>query len=157
MGEMNEGFDGSGGWRSMMGQVQDQPELADRVSEDYERSLYHLLGHPDQLEVQALPDPQTVDGTTYKVAFVKSDKVKDWTLDFGPDGRLARMEFQGRGPSGPVKQTQILADWKPVAGSVQFPHTQRVLMDGKPFVETHITAARFNAAIPDSMFRKPNQ
>lgn len=156
MGEMNEGFDGSGGWRSMMGQVQDQPELADRVREDYERSLYHLLGHPDELEVQALPDAQTLDGKSYKVAFVKSDKVKDWTLAFGPDGRLARMEYMGRGPNGPVKQTQILDDWKPVAGNVQFPHTQRVLMDGKPFVETRITAARFNAAIPDSMFRKPN-
>jgi len=31
-----------------------------------------------------------------------------------------------------------------------------VLMDGNPFVESKVTAARFNAALPDSLFRKPN-
>ena len=155
MGEMVEGADGKAGWVSMMGQIQEQPGAIDNVRQGWERSLYRLFGHPEELEVQALPEPQTADGTSYRVAFVKSDAIQEWTLGFAPDGRLARMEYQAKGQAGPAKATLTLSAWSP-EGGVQFPHRAVVLMDGKPFVDSKLKAVRFNTVIPDSLFRKPN-
>jgi len=102
-----------------------------------------------------MPGPQTVDGVRYDVALVQSELLKDWTLSFASDGRLARMEYQTQGPQGPAHATVKLSDWRAV-GKIQYPHQTQVLMDGKPFLESRVTQARFNEAIPDSMFRKPN-
>jgi hypothetical protein len=154
MGEIRQVTDGKTGWMTRGGDTQDQPQMAEGIKQEYERSLYHVLGHPEDLELQALPDPQTIDGASYSVAFVKSELVKDWTLAFGADGRLARMEYQGGGPAGPAKATQIFSDWKP-EGSIQFPHSMKVLLDGKQYLEARIQSVKFNTAIPDSLFRKP--
>ncbi|HEY6867479.1 MAG TPA: pitrilysin family protein [Candidatus Eisenbacteria bacterium] len=155
MGVVRQVAEGGGGWVAMGNQAQDQPTLADGLKQDYERSLYHLFGHPDEVAIQALPDPMNVDGVQYDVAFVKSDVVQDWTIAFAPDGRIARMEFQGRGPAGPAKATQTFGDWRAV-GSVQYPHAATLLLDGKPYFDAKVTAARFNVAIPDSVFKKPS-
>ncbi len=155
MGEMIEGADGKAGWMSMMGQIQEQPAVIDNVRQGWERSLYRLFGHPEDLELQALPEPQTIDGTPYRVAFVKSEAVKEWTLGFAPDGRLARMEYQTKGQAGPAKATVTLSDWH-AEGAVQLPHATVVLMDGKPLVDSRLTAVRFNGVLPDSLFSKPN-
>ena len=155
VGEMREGTDGSAGWVSMMGQVQDQPGAAENVKQDYERSLFRLFGHAGEIPVQAMPEPQTVDGVAYEVAFVKSELLKDWTISFAPDGRLARMEYQTQGPQGPAHATLTLSDWRAV-GKIQYPHQAQVLMDGKPFIESRVTQAKFNETLPDSLFRKPN-
>jgi zinc protease len=155
MGQMVEGVDGKAGWRSMMGQVQDQPDAIDNVRQAWERSLYRLFGHPEGLELQALPEPQTIDGTTYRVAFVKSETVRDWTLGFAPDWRLARMEYQTKGQNGPVKATVTFSDWR-AEGGVQMPHATVVLMDGKPFLDSKLAAVRLNGVLPDSLFSMPN-
>ena len=155
MGEMREGTDGSAGWVVMMGQVQDQPGALENVKADYERSLFRLFGHPGDIQVQALSEKKTEGGVTYDLAFVKSEMLKDWTLGFGPDGRLGRMEYETKGPQGPARATMTLKDWRAV-GTIQYPHEMHVLMDGNPFMEAKVTTARFNQAIPDSMFRKPN-
>jgi hypothetical protein len=154
MGEMIEGTDGTVGWMSMMSQVQDQPGALDNTRQNWERSLYRLFGHPEQVEVQALAEPQTVDGTSYRVAFVKSDVVKEWTLGFAPDGHLARMEFQTKGPAGPAKAVVTLSDWR-VAEGIQYPFGTQMLMDGKPLLDSKVSALRFNAALPESLFSKP--
>ena len=109
MGDMIEGATASAGWMSMMGQVQDQPGALDNVRQGWERSFYHLFGHADEVEIQALAEPQMIEGTAYRVAFVKSDAVKDWTLGFAPDGRLARMEYQAKGQAGPARVTVIFS------------------------------------------------
>jgi zinc protease len=155
MGEMIEGSDGKTGWNSMMSQVQDQPAALDNVRQSWERSLYRLFGHPEDVQIQALAEPQSVDGTPYRVAFVKSDAVKEWTVAFAPDGRLARMEYQAKGQAGPAKATVTFSDWH-AEGALQIPHGTVVLMDGKPFVDSKLTAVHFNAVLPDSLFRKPN-
>ena len=155
MGVVRQVADGGSAWTAMGNQAQDQPGLADALKQDYERSLYHLLGHPDTIPIQALPDPVTVDGVKCDVAFVKSDAVQDWTIAFAPDGRITRMEYQGRGPGGPARATQTFGDWRAV-GSVQYPHTASLALDGKPFLEAKVTAVQFNAAIPDSVFKKPS-
>ena len=156
MGEMIEASDGKAGWMSMMGQIQEQAGALDNLRQGWERSLYRLFGHPETLELQALPEPQTVDGTSYRVAFVKSEAVKEWTLGFAPDGHLARMEYQAKGPAGPARATVTLSDWRG-EGNVQFPHGTAVLMDGKPLVDSKLTAVRFNPVFPDSLFSKPNR
>jgi len=47
------------------------------MKKEYERSLYRLFSDPATVPVQALDQPQTVDGVTYNVAFVKSDLVRE--------------------------------------------------------------------------------
>jgi zinc protease len=154
MGEMKQGFDGTAGWMSMMGQIQDQPKVAEQVREEYERSFFRLFGHPEAVEIQAMP-AQTIDGVAYQVGFVKSELVKDWTLYFDPDGFLARMEYQGEGPQGPARVTEIYSEWKP-QGGLHYPHQSRTLVDGQPLMEGKLTSFTPNATLDEAEFKKPS-
>lgn len=153
MGEMRQGLDGAAGWRSVMGQLTDQPDLAQRTRAEYERSLFHVFAHPEELSLQAMP-PQTADGVQYQVAFVKSDAVKDWQLWFGPDGTLARMSYTADGQQGPESQTVVYTDWKPEAGIV-YPHHLKVTIDGAPRMESEVTKVAVNPTLTAGMFAKP--
>ncbi|HET7226147.1 MAG TPA: pitrilysin family protein [Candidatus Eisenbacteria bacterium] len=153
MGEMRQGLDGAAGWRSMMGQIADQPELAARTKAEYERSLFHVFAHPDELTLQAMA-PQTVDGVKYDVAFVKSDDVKDWMLWFAPDGTLARMQFSAQGPAGPEQQTVIYADWKP-EGAIVYPHHVKLEANGATRMDSQVTKVAVNPSLTAEMFKKP--
>jgi zinc protease len=155
MGEMKEGYDGTAGWRSVMNQVQDHPKAAEQVKEEYERSFFHLFGHPESVRAQAL-DPQTIDGVSYQVAAVTSEVLHDWTLFFAPDGSLARMEYQGDGPQGPARLTEIYSDWK-ATGAVRYPHQTQVLVDGKPLLDGKLDTLEFNVALDETQFKKPAQ
>ena len=155
MGEIAMGFDGTSGWAKVMGQIQDDPTASRKRKEEFERSLFRLFRQPDQFEVQAL-EPRTVEGATYSAALVKSDVVRDWIVLFDADGRLARMEYSGEGPQGPAKMTEVWGDWRPV-GAVQYPHSSKILVDGKQMMEATITQARINPALPDSLFKKPEK
>jgi hypothetical protein len=154
MGEIVQAYDGKQGWARQMGQVQDDPRRAESVRQQYERSLFRIFGHPEQLEVQALEAPREIDGASYRTAFVKSDVVADWILLFDADGRLARMEYRTTGPAGPVQETQVLEDWR-AAGPVRLPYANRALQEGKVVRSSKITAYRINAELPDSLFLKP--
>jgi predicted Zn-dependent peptidase len=156
MGEIALGFDGKNGWASVMGKVQDDPTAARKRKEEFERSLFRMFQHPDQLEAQALPEPRTIDGASYSAAFVKSDLVRDWVVLFDADGRLARIEYSGDGPEGPAKLAETWSDWRTV-GNVQYPYANKLLVDGKPVMESTITQARINPALPDSLFMKPEK
>jgi len=90
----------------------------------------------------------------YNVAAVKSDVVHDWVMYFAPDGKLARMEFQSKGPKGPALETQAYADWKPV-GAIQYPHSVTVFLDGEKYVDAKLTAATLNPTLDPAMFAKP--
>lgn len=153
-GEVKQGYDGKVGWMSAMGQVQDQPKMASSVAEDWTRSLYQVLGKPDQFEVTALAEPRTVGEQTYTAAFVKSDAVRDWVLLFAPDGKLAGMEYQGEGPAGMTKVTELYADWQP-EGALQYPRSSKALMDGKPFMEAKVGSVKLNDTVSDAVFAKP--
>jgi len=156
VGEMTRSFDGSAGWAKAMGQLRDDPTGAKKTKEEYERSLFHLFGHPQDLQVQALAEPRTLDGTSYSVAFVKSENVRDWTLLFDAEGRLAGMEYADEGPQGPAHVTEVMSDWRPV-GAVQYPHAARLLLDGNPMMESVVTAARPNPELAADLFKKPAQ
>jgi len=153
MGEIATGFDGARGWASVMGKVQDDPTAPRKRKEDFERSFFRLFQHPEQLEAQAL-EPRTIDRATYSAVYVKSDLVSDWIVFFDADGRLARMEYGGEGPQGPAKMTEVYKDWRPV-GSIQYPYSSQVLVDGKPLAESTVTEARINPALPETLFKKP--
>jgi zinc protease len=153
-GEMKQGCDGTNGWISAGGQVKDEPKAVRGVKEEWERSLFRLFGVPEGVSVQAAEAPRTIDGVTYQVAYVKSDLVRDWTLLFAPDGSLARMEFQGEGPMGPAKQTEVYSDWQAV-GKVKYPHAQKLLLNGDPFMDQKVTTATFDGPIDEASFKKP--
>ena len=86
---------------------------------------------------------------------MKSETTKDWLLYFAPDGALARMEYQGEGMSGgPAKTAEIYGDWKPV-GNVQYPHSEKTLMDDKPVMDAKVTSVKLNPTLADDLFKKP--
>jgi hypothetical protein len=155
VGNIAQGFDGTTGWMSAMGQVRDQPNARQRVLEEYERSFYRLFSNPGGVAVQALPEPRTIDGVTYRVAFVKSEIVKDWMILFDPEGRIGRMEYLGEGMQGPAQQAEVFADWGP-RGAVHFPAAWKTFSDGQPLLDSKVTAVTFNPDLADDLFRKPS-
>jgi zinc protease len=155
MGEFTQGYDGTSGWMAAMGQVQDQPKVGEELKKQYERSFFRLFAEPGAFQVQALEEPKTVDGVTCSVALVRSETTRDWLLYFAPDGALARMEYMGEGMNGgPAKTAEIYGDWKPV-GNVQFPHSEKTLMDDKPVMEAKVTSLTLNPTLADELFKKP--
>ncbi len=155
MGEFTQGYDGTSGWMAAMGQVQDQPKVGEELKKQYERSLFRLFAEPGAFQVQALDEPKTVDGVTCSVALIKSESTRDWLLYFAPDGALARMEYMGEGMNGgPARTVEIYGDWKPVGG-VQYPHSEKTLMDDKPVMEAKLTRMELNPTLADDLFKKP--
>jgi hypothetical protein len=128
--------------------------MAQDVKEEYERSLFNVFGNADHLQVQALPDPKTIDGVAYRVAFVKSEVIRDWMLYFAADGKLARMEFIDKGPNGDATFTSTYGDWRPV-GAIQYPYANQMLIAGEKFMEATLTDAKVNPALGDEIFKKP--
>ena len=138
-----------------MGQVRDQPRVGEELKKQYERSILRLFAEPGAFQVQALDEPRTVDGVTYRVALVKSETTRDWLLYFAPDGSLARMEYMGEGMNGgPAKTAEICGDWKPV-GNVRFPRSEKTLMDGQPVMDARVTSVKLNPTLADDLFRRP--
>ena len=155
MGEMKQGLDGTAGWMQGMGQLQDQPKMAEEIKKQYERSLFRLFGDPGSFEVQALDEARSVDGVAYTVALVKSESTKDWMLFFAPDGKLARMEYIGEGMGGgPAKVTDIYGDWS-AEGPLQYPHSEKSLVDDKPMMDGKVTSLKVNPELADDLFKKP--
>jgi zinc protease len=153
-GEMIMGYDGTNGWRKGFGQVADEPKMGAEVKSQWERSLFHVFGKPGELQVQALDEPRVVDGVQYRVASVKSDVVRDWLLLFAPDGSLARMEFQDDGPAGPAPHTMVFEDWRAVGG-MKYPHAEKVLISGEPYLDTKVTEAVADPVLGDELFARP--
>lgn len=155
MGEISQGCDGASGWMSAMGQVSDQPKVAEVLRRKYEQSFFRLFGEPGAFQVQALGEPKTLDGVTYEVALVKSETIKDWLLYFAPDGSLARMEYQGEGMTGgPAKTTEIYGDWRPV-DDLKYPFSEKTLMDDQPVMESKTANVKLNPTLADELFKKP--
>lgn len=157
MGEIVQGFDGTAGWMSAMGQMQEQPKAGEEIRKEYERSMFRLFGAPGDFQVQALPEPRTVDGVACKVALVKSDVVRDWLLFFAPDGSLHGMEYQGQNMAGaPAKTTQVYGDWR-AAGGIRYPYAEKMLVDDQPMMDGKITSLDLNPTLGDDIFKKPAQ
>jgi predicted Zn-dependent peptidase len=155
MGELVQGFDGTNGWMSGMGQLRDEPKAGEELRKQYERSFFRLFGEPGAYQVQALDEPKTVDGVTCSVALIKSETTRDWLVYFAPDGALARMEFMGEGMGGgPAKTAVVYGDWKP-AGNIQYPHSEKMLVDDKPAMDAKVTSLTLNPTLADDLFKKP--
>jgi len=154
-GESKIGFDGKNGWSSVGTAIKDEPDLGKSVREEYERSFFYLFGHSDQMQLTAA-EPQTIDGVTYHVARVQGGAVQEFSLYFGPDGRLGRIEYEGDGPKGPALNTEIFSDWRR-AGKVEYPYARSVLIDGEPYLEAKVTQVTFDAPIDDASFSKPSK
>ncbi len=155
MGEFSQGFDGTSGWMAGMGQLRDEPKAGEELKKQYERSFFRLFAEPAAYQVQALDEPKTVDGLTCSVALVKSETTRDWLLYFAPNGAIARMEYMGEGMGGgPAKTTVVFGDWKPV-GNIQYPHSEKTLLDDKPVMDAKVTNVTLNPTLADDLFKKP--
>ena len=155
-GEVKQAYDGTNGWVSQGGKVMDEPKVMKQTKEGYERSFFHLFGSPDEIQIQAAEAPKSIDGVSYNVAYVKSAQIHDWALYFDPDGRLARMEYQGDGPQGPATVTEVYSDWKEI-GKVQLPHQRKTLLNGESFMDSKVTVAMMGGQVDEAIFKKPAQ
>lgn len=157
MGEMTQGFDGRAGWAKAMGTVRDQPDVGFTVKQEFERSLFHLFGAPDAIDVQAEPEKRKIEDVELSVAQVKSDVVRDWQLFFAPDGRLAGMSYVDQGPQGDATFLTLYDDWRDVGGGIKFPFASRTRMNGEPFIEATVKEAKVNLELDDAIFKKPSE
>lgn len=156
MAEMTQGYDGSAGWGSSLGRVEDQPEMGVTVSQEYERSVFRLFSTPDSLDVRAEDGRRTIEEVELTVARVTSRLVREWRLFFGPDGRLAGMSYRDEGPAGEATFLTLYDDWRDVGGGIRYPFASRTLMNDEPFLEFEVRSAEPNPDLPDSIFRKPS-
>ena len=54
----------------------------------------------------------------------------------------------------PARVCELFSGWS-AEGALKYPHQQRVLRDGKPFLEGKITKVELNPVIDDAIFAKP--
>lgn len=157
-GEMKQAFDGTNGWMSAMGQLQDNPEAGAEVAKDWDKSLWRLFGHSDQVQLVALDKPENVNGTDYRVAQMKGAKAADMVVLFSADGHLAGFAYQdtGSGRMGPARVVELFGAWAP-EGPIQYPHTIQVYRDGKMMVDGKVTGLKLNAELSADLFKKPAQ
>jgi zinc protease len=153
-GEVTQGFDGTAGWVSAMGQLQDNPRAAEEFAKNKERSLWRLLSDPT-VELVALEAKETVDGVAYDAALVAGAKSQDLTLFFDAQGRLAGLSMMEDNPQlGPGRMVQLYSDWKPV-GALQYPRGLTITREGKPFASGKVTAVVLDPALAPEIFAKP--
>jgi len=156
-GEIQQVAAGAEGWVDQMGQVKEEPRVAESVARDFESSLWRLLSDPAAAGLVALDAPQTIDGVSYRVAAVPGAKTHDLVVLFTPDGHLAGCAYQdeGGGAMAPARVVQLYSDWR-AEGPLQFPHALKATRDGKPFMEVHTTSLQLNPALGDDLFKKPS-
>jgi hypothetical protein len=155
-GEISQGFDGTSGWMSAMGQLQDNPKAAEEVAKDWERSLWRLFGDPGSVELSALDTPEVVDGVSYRSAVLVGAKTQDLVVLFGNEGKLAGFAYhdEGGGQMPPGRVAELYSAWS-AEGGLQYPHASRTLRDGKPFMESKVTSLQLNPTLADAIFKKP--
>ncbi|NOT32915.1 MAG: insulinase family protein [Candidatus Eisenbacteria bacterium] len=154
MGEMRSGVNGASAWRSMMGQVQDDPKGAASLAEEWERSLWNLFGPASGLEALALDAPIELNGKPCAAALIKGGKVRDLTLMFAADGKLAGIAYQGEGPQGPARLELTYSDWR-AHGAIQYPHGLSIKVDDQPFLEAKLTGLTLDPEVDPGTFKKP--
>ncbi len=155
-GEVVQGYDGSAGWTSAMGQLNDDPKATEDLAQEKERSVWHVFADPSKLDLSALDAPETVEGVAYRAAALQGAKTQDLTYLFAPDGHFAGFAYQdpGQGQMGPARVTQIYSEWS-AEGALQVPHHVKVMRDGKVFIEGKVTSVTLNPALTDDVFKKP--
>jgi hypothetical protein len=154
-GETKIGFDGKNGWSTMGATIKDEPELAKSVREEYERSLFYLFGHADQIQVAAA-EPQTIEGVNYRVARVRGGAVPELLAVLRARRPARAHRVRGRRSPGSRAEHRDPVGLAPRReGAV--PVRRRVLIDGEPYLEAKVTQVTFDAPIDDSSFSKPSR
>ncbi len=153
-GDSKIGFDGSVAWGSFGKQVHEDQGIARDIEAEWQRSLFHLFGQPDEVTVRAADEPHTLDGVVYRVGHAKTRAGTPITLYFAPDGTLARVEYTGPGPRGDTQLTDVFSDWKPV-GPLRYPHQRDVLIEGRPYLQSMLNSLKLDPPLADSLFKKP--
>lgn len=156
-GEMRSGFDGSIGWASMMGQVQEDAHAGSALTREWERSLWRIFGHAGDLELVAQDADETIDGVAYHAAAVSGASTQDLTLLFAADGTLAGVAYQDDGGGGRMPPARVVtrySDWRAVGG-IQYPHASSATRGGEKFMDAKVTSLQLDPPMGDELFRKP--
>lgn len=157
MGTMVQSICGDQAWMDMMQGPQAMP--AD-MRQDYEaekqRELLYVLTHYKDMELQALPGEEEVDGRPASVVYVHSDQVKEWKIFLDKENhRVVRMEYRDKGMTGnPVLAQLNLSDYKDVQG-MMWPYKRVILHDGETLATLDVTSIKVNSGVMDSVFSMP--
>lgn len=159
-GYMTTVVNGDKGWNSQGGGDAAElsaVELAGQKDTLYLRRLTTLvpLRHDHTLKLTALPDSK-VDGHPAAVLKVSSAGHRDATLFFDKEtGLLSKIETTGKGPDGKeVPEELSYGGYRDLEGA-KLPTTQRVKLDGKPFIEAENTEIKFVDTVDPKTFQKP--
>lgn len=149
-------FTGDAGWMKDPRGLQDMPE--DQLVEtkaDQLRDRIRLLAHYENMDLQAL-DPIEEDRQTFERVFVATELVKDFILFFDKEGRLVRMDYQGKGPQGPVKASMRYSVFTEESG-IGFPSTVELYHDGELFLTGTLKSVEVNPEVDMTIFEKPTE
>ncbi|MFN8586556.1 MAG: hypothetical protein U0704_02055 [Candidatus Eisenbacteria bacterium] len=157
-GEMKRAFDGQAGWMTAMGQTQDDPGAGEEIAKDWDKSMWRLFGHGDEVQLVALDQPEVLNGTSYRAAKLKGSRTPDLVVLFAADGHLAGFAYQDEGnrQMGPARVVELFSNWSP-EGALQYPHAMQMFRDGKLFVDGKVASLKLNPVLADDLFRKPAQ
>jgi len=147
---------GTTGWMKDPRGLQDMPEeqMADAKAEIYRNRLW-ILGHYEDLDIQAL-DSIVEDGVEYHRVYVRNDMVKEFILFFNPDGAFIRMDYQGKGPQGPVKASMRYIEFMETDG-IMFPSSIELYHDGELFLTGTTSTIEVNPDVDMTIFDKPTE
>jgi hypothetical protein len=131
-----------------------EEQLADAKAEQLRDRLI-LLATYNQFDVQTLA-PVEVDGESYDRVFVRSEIVKDWMLFFSAEGQLVRMDYQGKGQTGPVDASVRYLGFVQYSG-IGFPTPVELYHDGELFLTATIKSVEVNPEVDMTIFQKPSE
>lgn len=116
----------------------------------------HFLRRASELEIQAL-EPETIDGTTYDVIYVRSLEDKDLKIYVDSATHLVgRTAYRGSHPmtQAPADIVSTYGDYRE-AGGFLFAYETSMSVDGQPFLSFTASDVRVNGDVDMSIFEKP--
>jgi predicted Zn-dependent peptidase len=154
-GKMVRTVDKDTGWvESPMGTMVMKPEEARESLSSLRRDPIFLLAEASKLEAQAVGTAE-VEGRSCQVLYIRDASIPEWMVYVdAEDHRLVRMDYRTRGRSGPVTETVVFADWRPVGG-VLYPHHQEMRQAGQKIYEMDLLEVEPNATPEPSLFARP--
>ncbi len=138
--------------------VHDAPDgMRDQIRMSVRRDLIAVLvaAANDKVTGRLLPPERGEGDRPFDVVELQGASLGTLRLYVAPDtGRVARMSYEMRGPSGTEAFTEDYSQYGQVDG-VWLPAKSVVMREGTPVVERTVTSFAVNQALPPELFKKP--
>jgi zinc protease len=157
-GEVVQAYNSGAAWEKSPAGVRDAPPaMRDDFAAGVRRDIMPLLigATEGRLDVRLLPDEPRPDGSRARVLEISGAHVEPVRLFINDRMLIAGQVYTRPGPSGkPVRSEEVFSDYRPVSG-LQVPFEARLFQNGRVVMTRTVTSVRFNEAVPDTLFAKP--